>query len=85
MRLARFPFQAPKKGLHEIMVSFAASGNRAGKVRYEIEDEKGVTETFVDQRKITDDAKFGTLLGLLFLWKAKNIILKFIIKILKDM
>jgi hypothetical protein len=63
MRFAKFPFQAPKKGLHEIMVSFAASGNRAGKVRYEIEDEKGITETFIDQRKVTDNDKIWHSLG----------------------
>lgn len=76
MRLARFPFQAPKKGLHEIMVSFAASGNRAGKVRYEIEDEKGVTEIFVDQRKITDEGKIWHSLGSFIFMEGKKYNLK---------
>ena len=41
MRAACFPFHAPKEGLHEIMVSYVASSNRAGKVCYEIAEEKG--------------------------------------------
>ena len=57
MRSACFPFNAPKEGLHEIMVSYVASGNRAGKVRYEIKDEKKLAKLVVDQRKkgSTDD------------------------------
>jgi hypothetical protein len=57
MRSACFPFNAPKDGLHEIMVSYVSSGNRAGQVRYEIQDEKGLSKIIVDQRKKanTDD------------------------------
>jgi hypothetical protein len=51
MRSACFPFKAPKEGRHEIMVSYVASGNRAGKVRYEIKDEKKLSSVVVDQRK----------------------------------
>ena len=51
MRSVKFPFTAPNEGLHEVKVSFVASGNRAGKVRYEIEDEIGNNKLFVDQRK----------------------------------
>ncbi len=51
VRSVKFPFTAPNEGLHEVKVSFVASGNRAGKVRYEIEDEIGNNKLFVDQRK----------------------------------
>ena len=51
MRTACFPFKAPKEGRHEIMVSYVASANRAGKVRYEIKDEKKLSSVMVDQRK----------------------------------
>ena len=51
MRSALFPFLAPNDGLHEIMVAFVPSGNRAGKVRYEIKHDKGLVKVFVDQRK----------------------------------
>ena len=57
MSSACFPFNAPKDGLHDIMVSYVSSRNRAGQVRYEIQDEKGLSKIIVDQRKKanTDD------------------------------
>ena len=54
MRSATFPFLAPNDGLHEIMVSFVPSGNRAGKVRYEVKHDKGLVKIMVDQRKKGD-------------------------------
>jgi len=51
MRSATFPFLAPNDGLHEIMVSFVPSGNRAGKVRYEVKHDKGLVKIMVDQRR----------------------------------
>ncbi len=54
MRSATFPFLAPNDGLHEIMVSFVPSGNRAGKVRYEVKHDKGLVKIMVDQRRKGD-------------------------------
>ena len=51
MRTAQFPFVAEKSGLHEVKVSFVPSGNRAGKVMYEVSDENGLNKLEVDQRK----------------------------------
>ncbi len=51
MRSAKFPFVAEKDGLHEVKVSFVPSGNRAGKVIYEVLDENGLKNLEVDQRK----------------------------------
>lgn len=51
MRTAKFPFVAEKSGLHEVKVSFVPSGNRAGKVMYEVSDENGLNKLEVDQRK----------------------------------
>ena len=50
-RTAKFPFVAEKSGLHEVKVSFVPSGNRAGKVMYEVSDENGLNKLEVDQRK----------------------------------
>ena len=48
---ARFPFLAPKDGLHEIKVSFSVFANRAGNIRYEIKHKDGHARVLVDQRK----------------------------------
>ena len=37
--------------MHEVKVSFVPSGNRAGKVIYEVLDENGLKNLEVDQRK----------------------------------
>jgi hypothetical protein len=76
MRMASFPFKAPNNGLHEIKVSYVASGNRAGKVRYEIEDEKGVSEYFVDQRKVNGNSRIWRSLGSFVFDKEKKYHLK---------
>ena len=76
MRMASFPFKAPNDGLHEIKVSYVASGNRAGKVRYEIEDEKGISEYFVDQRKVNGNSQIWRSLGSFVFDKEKKYHLK---------
>ena len=76
MRSACFPFNAPKEGLHEIMVSYAASGNRAGKVRYEIIDEKGLSKVVVDQRKKASSDDLWHSLGSFVFVKGKKYDLK---------
>jgi len=48
---ARFPFLAPKDGLHEIKVSYSVFANRAGNIRYEIKHKDGHAKVWVDQRK----------------------------------
>ena len=63
MRSAQFPFQAPNDGLHEIMVAFVPSANRAGKVRYEIKHDKGLVKVVLDQRKKGDREKIWHSLG----------------------
>ena len=63
MRSAQFPFQAPNDGLHEIMVAFVPSANRAGKVRYEIKHDKGLVKVVLDQRKNGDREKIWHSLG----------------------
>ena len=76
MRSACFPFNAPQEGLHEIMVSYAASGNRAGKVRYEIIDEKGLSKVVVDQRKKASSNDLWHSLGSFVFAKGKKYDLK---------
>ena len=51
MRQIKFPFFAPSNGLHEIKVSYPASGNRAGNIRYEVMHEEGLAKVLLDQRK----------------------------------
>ena len=51
MRSAKFPFVAPKNGLHEIKVSFSSFGNRAGNLKYNVKHDGGLTKVLVDQRK----------------------------------
>ena len=63
MRSAQFPFLAPNDGLHEIMVAFVPSANRAGKVRYEIKHDKGLVKVVLDQRKNGDREKIWQSLG----------------------
>lgn len=63
MRSAQFPFLAPNDGLHEIMVAFVPSANRAGKVRYEIKHDKGLVKVVLDQRKNGDREKIWHSLG----------------------
>ena len=63
MRSAQFPFHAPNDGLHEIMVAFVPSANRAGKVRYEIKHDKGLVKVVLDQRKNGDREKIWHSLG----------------------
>ena len=72
MRTASFPFEAPINGLHEIKVSYVASVNRAGNVRYEIEDEKGTAEYFVDQRKLSENNIIWHSLGSFVFKKGKK-------------
>lgn len=72
MRSACFPFKAPKDGLHEIMVSYVASINRAGNVRYEIEDEKGLGKFIVDQRKRASSDELWHSLGSFVFIKGKK-------------
>ena len=76
MRSACFPFEAPKDGLHEIMVSYVASGNRAGKVRYEIKDEKKLASVLVDQRKKGSTDNLWHSLGSFVFEKGKKYDLK---------
>ena len=76
MRSACFPFEAPKDGLHEIMVSYVASGNRAGKVRYEIKDEKKLASLLVDQRKKGSTDNLWHSLGSFVFEKGKKYDLK---------
>ena len=63
VRSALFPFEAEDEGLHEIMVSFVPSANRAGKVRYEIKHEKGLVKVILDQRKKGDKELIWHSLG----------------------
>lgn len=63
VRSALFPFEAEEEGLHEIMVSFVPSANRAGKVRYEIKHEKGLVKVILDQRKKGDKELIWHSLG----------------------
>lgn len=72
MRSACFPFKAPKDGLHEIMVSYVSSGNRAGQVRYEIKDEKGLSKIIVDQRKKANTKDLWHSLGSFVFEEGKN-------------
>ena len=72
MRSACFPFQAPKDGLHEILVSYVASINRAGSVRYEMRDEKGLSKVVVDQRKKASTNELWHSLGSFVFVKGKN-------------
>ena len=76
MRTASFPFEAPINGLHEIKVSYVASVNRAGNVRYEIEDEKGTAEYFVDQRKLSENNIIWHSLGSFVFKKGKKYYLR---------
>ena len=76
MRSACFSFKAPKDGLHEIMVSYVASINRAGNVRYTIEDEKGLGELLVDQRKQASGDGLWHSLGSFVFIKGKKYDLK---------
>jgi hypothetical protein len=76
MRSACFPFQAPKDGLHEILVSYVASINRAGTVRYEMKDEKGLNKVVVDQRKKAGTDNLWHSLGSFVFIKGKNYDLK---------
>ena len=71
MRTASFPFEAPINGLHEIKVSYVSSVNRAGNVRYEIEDEKRTAEYFVDQRKLSENNIIWHSLGSFVFKKGK--------------
>lgn len=76
MRSASFPFQAPKDGLHEILVSYVASINRAGSVRYEMRDEKGLAKVVVDQRKKASTDELWHSLGSFVFVKGKKYDLK---------
>ena len=76
MRSACFPFQAPKDGLHEILVSYVASINRAGSVRYEMRDEKGLSKVVVDQRKKASTNDLWHSLGSFVFVKGKKYDLK---------
>jgi hypothetical protein len=76
MRSACFPFQAPKDGLHEILVSYVASINRAGSVRYEMIDEKGLSKVVVDQRKKASTNELWHSLGSFVFVKGKKYDLK---------
>jgi hypothetical protein len=76
MRSACFPFQAPKDGLHEILVSYVASINRAGSVRYEMRDEKGLSKVVVDQRKKASTNELWHSLGSFVFVKGKKYDLK---------
>jgi hypothetical protein len=76
MRSACFPFQAPKDGLHEILVSYVASINRAGSVRYEMRDEKGLAKVVVDQRKKASTDELWHSLGSFVFVKGKKYDLK---------
>ncbi len=71
MRSALFPFLAPNDGLHEIMVAFVPSGNRAGKVRYEIKHDKGLVKVLMDQRKDGKREKIWHSLGSFVFQKGK--------------
>ena len=63
MRKAEFPFLTDRNGLHELRISYIPSGNRAGKVKYLVEDEKGLEEILVDQRKKGSVEKIWHSLG----------------------
>lgn len=63
MRKAEFPFFTDRNGLHELRISYIPSGNRAGKVKYLVEDEKGLEEILVDQRKKGSVEKIWHSLG----------------------
>ena len=76
MRSACFPFKAPKDGLHEILVSYVASINRAGTVRYQMADEKGITKVVVDQRKKPGTGDLWHSLGSFVFIKGKSYDLK---------
>ncbi len=60
---ARFSFIAPSDGLHEVKASFSSFGNRAGNVRYEIENENGRERLLVDQRKPNPSGNLWRSLG----------------------
>ena len=72
VRSANFPFDAPNEGLHEILVSFVPSANRAGKVNYEVEHEKGLVKVTLDQRKKGDRELIWHSLGSFVFQKGKS-------------
>ena len=72
MRKAEFPFLTDKNGLHELRISYIPSGNRAGKVKYLVEDEKGLEEILVDQRKKGSVEKIWHSLGSFDFLKGKS-------------
>lgn len=63
MREASFPFFTEKSGLHELRVSFIPSSNRAGEVKYIVNNEKGSDTILVDQRKEGNIDKIWHSLG----------------------
>jgi len=72
MRKAEFPFLTDRNGLHELRISYIPSGNRAGKVKYLVEDEKGLEEILVDQRKKGSVEKIWHSLGSFDFLKGKS-------------
>jgi len=72
MRKAEFPFLTDINGLHELRISYIPSGNRAGKVKYLVEDEKGLKEILVDQRKKGSVEKIWHSLGSFDFLKGKS-------------
>ena len=72
MRKAEFPFLTDRNGLHELRISYIPSGNRAGTVKYLVEDEKGLEEILVDQRKKGSVEKIWHSLGSFDFLKGKS-------------